>query len=214
MGLWYLAGAMNPRHAATLVIVLTALLLASGCSTAPEVRQTGFLTTYTKLEKVSPQRMEYYAPGLRDYNTFIVDTLEFRVPPTKLTPEERGQIASYYRTKASEALQKLGLSIVDDPAPGVARIGLALTDIAESTWWMKIHPGARLAGAGTGGAAMEAEIVDSITGQQLAAVVAADAGNQLNLTAFSTVADIESAIDTWTLTASRRFEQLRHNPPK
>lgn len=205
---------MNSHHAAVLIAILTTLVLGAGCSSAPEARQTGFLTTYDHLEKVSPQRMEYYSPRLRDYHTFIVDTLEFRVPPTKLTYEERGQIATYYRAKASEALQKLGLSVVTDPAPGVARIGLALTDISESTWWMKIHPGARLAGAGTGGAAMEAEIVDSITGEQIAAAVAADAGNQLNLTAFSTVADIESAIDTWTITASRRFEQLRSQPPK
>jgi hypothetical protein len=203
---------MSHHFLAALAALLFALL--TGCSSAPPVRQTGFLTDYSKLEKISPQRMEYYSPRLRDYNSFIVDAVEFRVPPTKLTPEERSQLAAYYRAKASDALQKLGLSVVSDPAPGVARIGLALTDIAESTWWMKIHPGARIAGAGTGGASMETEIVDSITGEQLAAAVAADAGNQFNLTAFSTVADIESAIDSWTVTAARRWEQLRRTPPK
>jgi hypothetical protein len=44
---------------------------------------------------------------------------------------------------------------------------------------------------------MEGEVLDSVTGKQLGAVVQAAPGNQFNFTAFSTVDDVKSAIDKW-----------------
>ena len=66
----------------------------------------------------------------------------------------RGRIEPYY-------------SVVKAPAPGVLRVRIAITDVA---------PAAEGAGPDTpkvdlGGAAMEAEIIDAMTGEQLAAVV-------------------------------------------
>lgn len=104
--------------------------------------------------------------------------------------------------------------MTDRPGVGVARVQIALTDIAESTWWRKIHPVWRSLGAGTGGASMEAEIVDSVTGERLAAVIQTVSGNQFDFTAFSTLADVKSAIDKWAETGRKELVMLRERARK
>lgn len=188
-------------------------LLASGvlscCATRPPPVQTGFLSDYSKLEKVDDHRMRYASTRIAEYGTFIVDPVVFRTPPQKLTPEQRAEVAGHFRGRVIRMIEQRGLAVTGAPGVGVARISFALTDIAKSTWWMKLHPGMRLSGAGTGGAAMEAEVVDSVTGEQLAAAVQSSFGTQLDITAFSTVADVNNAVDKLVDQAGRRFDELR-----
>ena len=188
---------------------LACVTVLGACASKPEARETKFLSTYANLKPVNEQRMNYVAPQLRDYKSFIIDPVKFFVPPKKLTQAERADVAEYFRKKFVELLEKRGLTITSSPGPGVARVRLALTDIAESTWWMKVHPASRAAGAGTGGAAMEGEVVDSVSGKQIGAVVQASTGNQFNYTSFSTVADVKSAIDKWADQAAQRLDELR-----
>ncbi len=55
---------------------------------------------------------------------------------------------------------------------------------------------------------MEAEVIDSATEEQIAAVIQAGSGSQFQLTNFSTLADAESAIDGWTRLAAEQLENL------
>lgn len=194
------------------VLVAGWLGLLGGCSSTPEARQTGFLSEYQHLEQTAPHRMGYLAPDLRDYTAFIVEEPQFLTPPGKLTEQDRAEVARHLRTRVVEVLEARGLAVSDTPAARAGRIRIAITDIAESTWWMKIHPGARIAGAGTGGAAMEGEIVDAQTGRQLAAAVIASPASQFDLTAFSTVADVKNTIDEWARQAGRRLDALLAQP--
>jgi hypothetical protein len=102
--------------------------------------------------------------------------------------------------------------ITETPGFHVARLRIAITGIADSTWWMKLHPASKLAGAGTGGAAMEGEVVDSRSGKQLGAVVQASTGNQFNIAAFSTVDDVQSAIDKWIDRMDRTLDEFHPVP--
>ena len=56
---------------------------------------------------------------------------------------------------------------------------------------------------------MEGEVLDSVSGKQIGAVVQASPGNQFNFTNFSTVADVKSAIDKWADQAGRRLDEMR-----
>ena len=190
-------------------LIIPAGFILSGCATTPPAKQTGFLSDYSKLEAVNENRMVYRSPNLREYKEYIVDPIEFRLPPQKLDAQQRAEVAKHFRKKLTEVLEKRGYKIVEDPGVGVARIQIALTDVASSTWWMKLHPAARASGAGTGGAAMEGEVTDSVTGEQLGAVVQAAPGNQFNFTAFTTVADVNSAIDKWADQFGQRLDELR-----
>src|SRR5262249_27453962 len=118
-------------------------------------------------------------------------------------------LANHFNQRLRDLIQKEGLTVTTEPGVGVARIQIALTDVANSAWWMKLHPAGSVSGAGTGGAAMEAQVIDSVTGERLAAVVQAATGKQPNFLAFSTLDDVKSAIDKWAATASRSLKQVR-----
>jgi hypothetical protein len=196
--------------------VSTRLLFASallcGCAKTPPARQTGFLSDYSNLEPVTDKRMVYTSPAARGYHAFIVTPVEFRLPPQQLNPEKRAEVARHFQRRLGEVIEKQGFEVVEEPGVDVALIRVALTDVAASTWWQKIHPVSRAAGAGTGGAAMEGEVVDSVTGRQLAAVVQAAPGNQFDITAFTTVQDVNSAIDKWADQFAKRLRELRFQP--
>jgi hypothetical protein len=185
------------------------VLARVGCASKPPAMQTGFLGDYSNLKEVNDSRMTYVSPELAQYNTFIIDPLEFTFPPEKLTPQQRADVANHFNRRLVELATNEGFTVTTTPGVGVGRVQVALTGVANSSWWKKIHPVSRMAGAGTGGAAMEAEIIDSVTGAQVAAVVQAATGNQFNFTNFSTVADVNSAIDRWAATASRTLKELR-----
>ena len=189
------------------LVLLAGLTL--GCASAPEARQTGFLSDYSKLKPIDDNRMNFTSPEVASYRSFIIDPVEFSIPPEKLSDKDRQDVAQHFQSKLTEVLQKRGLTVADQPGPGVARLRIALTGVAESTWWKKVHPVSRVAGAGTGGAAMEGEVLDSVSGKQIGAVVQASPGNQFNFTNFSTVADVKSAIDKWADQAGRRLDEMR-----
>ncbi|MHC4319399.1 MAG: DUF3313 family protein, partial [Planctomycetota bacterium] len=75
--------------------------------------------------------------------------------------------------------------------------------------WGNLHPGSKLMGAGTGGASMEGEILDSVTGRQLGAVIQAKKGSQFDLDYFDGLNDVKDAIDAWAKQASKTFESMR-----
>ncbi|MGB7161141.1 MAG: DUF3313 domain-containing protein [Tepidisphaeraceae bacterium] len=199
-----------------LLAVAAALLVAClvlGCAKKPPIKQTGFLSDYSKLKKVDDNFMRYRSPNANQYTAVIVDPVVFEVPPKKLSPADRAEVARYFRSKLIGALKARQYQIVDDVGPNVARMRVAMTDVANSTWWKKIHPVTKAAGAGTGGASLEAETVDSMTGEQLGAWIRSSSGNQFNFMAFSTVADVKSAIDRWASDFAKRMDDMQKSQP-
>jgi len=72
---------------------------------------------------------------------------------------------------------------VSSPGKGVARIRVAITDVDKTNPLLNIHPGTKLTGAGLGGAGMEMELVDSVTGQTIGAAIDNQKGSRLSLAA-------------------------------
>jgi hypothetical protein len=202
---------IRPSWAIATTFLIALLIL--GCAKKPPLKQTGFLEDYSKLEPVNDNLMRYVSPQLKSYTAFIVDPVEFTVPPKKLSKKDRAEVARYFRSKLIELLRSRQYEVVDDVGVNVARIQIGMTDVANSTWWMRIHPVSRMSGAGTGGAACEGEIIDSITGELLAAWIRTSSGNQFNFLAFSTVADVKSAINKWASDAAQRLDEMRKSQP-
>jgi hypothetical protein len=191
------------------VLAVLGVLALTACASKPVAVQTGFLNDYSNLREESPSRMRFVSPRLREYDAFMIDPIEIRIPGNRLSEPDRAEAARYFLASLIHAVQNQGLTVTDTPGQGVARVQVALTDVAESTWWKKLHPGMRISGAGTGGAAMEGEVVDSVTGEQIAATVQSVSGSQWDFTAFSTLADVKGAIDKWTAEAAARLKQER-----
>jgi uncharacterized protein DUF3313 len=189
------------------------IVFAAGCHSRPPLQRSGFISDYSRLVAVNDHTARYISPRAKDYSMVIIDPVESRLPAGALSDEERAEALRYMHDACKRAFSEAGYSIVDETGVGVARVEMALIDIAASTWWKKIHPGMRLSGAGTGGAAMEAEVTDSITGEQIAAVVQSGSGNQFNLTSFSTLADVKSAIDKWAEITARQLREIKAGAP-
>ena len=54
---------------------------------------------------------------------------------------------------------------------------------------------------------MEAELVDSITGEQIMAVVKSRSGNQFSLDGYSKWSDVKVAIDKWAKVLQKRLAE-------
>lgn len=193
----------------TSVIAIAACAGLWGCSSAPPLTRSGFLSDYSTLRTAGDNRMRYISPRLKDYSSFIIDPVQMRAKDGKLSAEDRAQVATYFRESFSASLRERGYNVTSSAGARTARIRVAITNVQESTWWQKLHPASSLAGAGRGGAAMEGEVIDSVTGEQLAAVVQSGVGSQFTVGNFSTVSDIENTIDQWVKAACDRLDELR-----
>ncbi len=191
------------------VCVVVVGCLFVGCGSTPPP-QTGFISDYSNLQKVGENKMRYISSGLAEYDTFIVDPIQMRGgEESELTAQQKADVAQYFHDRFVEVLKNGGYRLTGDAGVGTARVRLALTDIQSATWWMNLHPGSKLTGAGTGQASMEGEVIDSVTGEQLAAVVKSGKGNQFELDTFDALDDIKDVIDGWAKEAEQRLRELR-----
>ncbi len=173
---------------ACLLIGLTPVLI-SGCA-GTETARTGFLKDYSKLQP-HPDidgRFRYINPKMNvgDYSKFIVDPVVLNLSKEGkeegIDPEDLNEQVTFFHGKILEELGK-DYQIVNRPGKGVARIRVAITHIDKTNPVLNIHPGTKLTGAGLGGAGMEAELIDSVTGETIGSVIDFQMGSRLSLMA-------------------------------
>ena len=173
------------------MVVLAAMSsgLLTGCQ-AQKAAHSGFLGDYSRLHP-SPEVEDalYYqnpAKSLKDYDKFMIDPVLVHFAPnakgTALDPAKLKKLTDYVYDETAKALSER-YAVVTAPGPGVLRLRAALTDIKKTKPAMNIHPATKLSGLGLGGASMEAEALDSQTGERVFAVVDTRQGNRLAIAA-------------------------------
>jgi hypothetical protein len=188
------------------------MILLSGCGS--KVASIGFLSDYSKLQKESDSSLRYVnEPEVAKYSGFIVDPVKVYLQPDsksegKLTEEQTMDLANYTHGKIVEAVEGAGKTVVNQPAAGVARIRVALTDI-EKTSAVNMLPQASLLGAGIGGASMEAEVVDSVSGQQIGAVVESGKGSRVPFANMGDWTAAKSVINGWAERFQKRLQDAK-----
>ena len=193
----------------TLIVMMAAVvLMLNGCGSKQV--ETGFLSDYSKLKKEGSALRYVNEVELKKYTNFIVDKVEVHLyegekSMGKLTDEEIGDLTNYMHAKIVEAVENVGKKVVYQPADGVARIRTALTDLGASNA-VTIIPQASLLGAGLGGAATEAEVVDSMTDQQIAAFVLKQKGSRIPFSNLGKWTAAKQVIDRWAKTFQKRIE--------
>jgi hypothetical protein len=153
--------------------------------------------------------------ALDGYSNFIVDKVELhlyseakarkKMEKGKITEQDVKDLTNYMHSAIVKAVQDAGKKVVYQPGPGVVRIRVALTDIEKSSMVSAV-PQASLVGAGIGGASMEAEMVDSQTGQQIGAVVQSKDGSRLPFTNLGEWTTVKKVIDKWAKTLQEKLE--------
>ncbi len=183
-------------------LILLAMLV--GCATQP-VRNSGFLgdaATYAKLAQ--PGRAVeklWVAPDadFKRYDKFMLDEVVFYLDPKAesqaVKPGDIKELTKYYHEAFTQELGR-GL-LVAEPAPGVARIKIAIVDIEPSNPALDtvttvlpvglavslVKSGTGSGGTGVGHSSIEFQILDSQTGKLLALGRDTQIGSKLNLSA-------------------------------
>ena len=201
-----------------MVVAIGLMLIQCGCGSNAIVK-TGFLTDYSRLSKESDSTLRHVNKrALAKYSSFIVDpvkvhfhmgskAIEHRTKG-KLTQRQVTDLTNYLHARIVKAVEDSGNRVVYQPASSVARIRVALTDIDKSSA-ASLLPQAKLIGAGIGGASMEAEVVDSMTGEQIGAVVESKMGSRMPFANLGEWDAAKQVMDDWAKRFKKRLDETR-----
>ena len=203
---------MRKKHGPTLAAIGIAVL--SGCA-APvsEPDQTGFLSDYSRLTMVEEGKINYLGDRLADYDTFIIDPIAILFEPGPgepvFTDADLDEIKQYFVDELTEQLTRDdGFAVVTEPGPGVARFRIGLTEVEETIGVLNVSVYTKVTGLGLGGASAEGELVDSVTGEQLAAMVRWGTGSRVLQAGLTKMGDAKIAINKWTRDLRGHLDEL------
>jgi hypothetical protein len=201
---------MKSNKSGMLALAVFFSLLVTSAAFALEKSQTGFLTNYAQLRIDEDGAARYVNPAksLAEYNKFLVEPVAVFLPEGKMIyPGDLQALAQYFHDKAVQELRAAGYQVVGQPGPDVLRVRVALTDVVAAKKAMNIHPLTKITGIGTGGAAMEAEAVDSVTGERIIAVVDAKSGDRMSMVeGLDTYGHAKQAMDQWVARFVQRLK--------
>jgi hypothetical protein len=194
---------------------------------------TGFLGDYSRLSQAQDNGdLLIYVKQkgiLKNYDKFIVDEVTVQLLPQakerNLDPEDLKRLARDFRKALIDELQKSGrYAIVTDPGPRVLHLRAALTDVepARNKANTAVTAGAVAASAAmapgaalvaprlsVGRASIEAEMLDSQSGERTVAVVTSKQGRRFfsGLRGIKKWGDVEAAFKQWAKAFRERLDQ-------
>ncbi len=200
-----------------ILLIAVALVLAAGAGCAKEpIKYSGFLGNYPKFHK-GPEggaALVYVKKGadFSKYNKLMFDQVVFYLDPESkykdIQPEQMKQLADEF-ARTTEKVMKGDYPIVSEPGPDVLRVRVAITDIepgkpAKSAM-TTVVPAGIVVGViqkgvtghypGVGSAGMEAEFLDSMTNERLAAAIDKRAGSKF--AGFTKYGATKEAFEFW-----------------
>jgi len=198
-----------------LYLLLVLFGVVSACATIDEPEQTGFLSDYSKLVRAADGQWLYAESKTAAYSKFHIEPISILMEPkgeAKFKPAEIEELKAHFVSKMTSALTKNdGYEVVSEPGPGVASFRLAITEIDASIAALNITIYTKATGAGLGGIAAEGEIVDSVTGEQLAAAIRWGTGSRVLKAGLSKLGDAKLVIDRWAKDIRKRIDQAHAN---
>lgn len=198
-----------------LIATLAAAALLAACSTTPPA-QSGFLSDYSALK---PDK--YGKPGLmwsekqgfdwKKYRKVMLDPVVVYYHPQAsskaILPEELAKLATFFREAVATELQG-AYPIVSAPGPDVLRIRAAITDVVPASPALNVVTTAvAFVPLDLGGAAIEAEFLDSTTNERLAAMVDRKRGSSFDMKGgFTELGHAKAAFKEWAVDLRRALQ--------
>jgi hypothetical protein len=209
------------------ILLLVSISLSpftSAQSEEDQVQFSGFLGDYSALQPDPQGRwLLLYLKSedvLKDYTKFIIDPVFVYFQENEegngFDPEEISQLTDYFRRAVAEELAKSDTyRVVFDPGPGVARFRIAITNV--NPGGRKGNMAVKAVGTGVGmatvplvgmftprvslgDASVEAELLDSLTEERIAAMVDTRTGGRRFFSFISGLkkwSDVHAAFRTW-----------------
>jgi hypothetical protein len=220
------------EQAVGILTVLWVALALAACAATRNPRESakpqGFLGDYSQLAPGGDGEADLlYVSSTADwatYDSIIIASVEIWDDPgtEKTTQEEREALASHFYQALEKQLSQ-DYTIVKEPGPTAMRLRVALTKAEGANFAGVVATGiiptvrllSMLGGMAAdkatvvGEASVEAELLDSVTGERLAAAVDERWGTKSPTTMFSKWGDVEKACDFWAERIRKRLESLR-----
>ena len=186
-------------------------VLATACATVQDPGQAGFLSDYSNLEEIDENHLLYDSGKMSNYSKFIIEPIAmlYRQPEEKriFSDEELEDLQAHFKTAVIEALtEDDGFQVVEVAGPGTARLHVGITDVDDTIGVLNISIYTKITGAGLGGAAFEGEVVDSMTGEQIAAVSRWGSGSRILRAGFTHTGDAKILMDRWAKDLRERID--------
>jgi hypothetical protein len=201
------------------IFVLSLLVLGAlaGCG-KQKTGFSGFLGDYSGLEPIAQGTYLYENPqlGIAEYDECMLEAIIVHFAPdaegTAVNPKKLAELTVYFEEQARAALAEK-FRMVDAPGPGVVRIRVGITDIKRGSTAMNVLPQTKLMGVGLGGASMEAEAVDSVSGQRVLAMVDSRSGERVSIEGLGDLDHAKQAVRYWVKDFVQRVEEARAAAP-
>jgi len=212
-----------------IILVLIALISTACTSTSNQTstseafsNQSGFLSDYQKLKKVKTKDdsdlMRFISSHIKEgkYNKVMFDPVSYYPAPQKtdmISKEVLSKISNYFNQSFSQT-PFTNVEVVNQAGMNTLRIKMAITGVniedAELAAYQYV-PIAFLLNAASGGMSemdvkfqIEAEVVDSLTGEIMAAAVKSGVGERLKNDKTSlTLKHLKPLIDSWAMTMQK-----------
>jgi hypothetical protein len=200
------------------------------------VKVSGFLGDYSKFHE-GPEGgpilfYEKEPDALRGYRKFIIDPILIYFKPEAkgfaVDPDKLDKLSDTFRNAVIEELEKGGAyQVVEEPGPGVAHVRIAITDVKPVRMGaggktgtiiggsILIFPGAGLLfpNLSTGEAGIEAEVLDTVSNERLAAVIDHKSGRRFfNIRGALTWGDVKKAFGMWARQFRQYLDDLHEEP--
>lgn len=172
----------------------------------------GFLSDYSKLQKNPRYKGSriYSNPeaSLKNYSRFIVNPVQVRLSSLgenrNADSKKLQEISQYAHEQFVTALQSNGYPVVTNPGPGTLVLRSALTEVASS----KLKSRSILMNISLGGASIEAEFVDALSGEVVVAVMESQRGKITAVGSSSNqYENAKNVIDRWAARLVQRLDE-------
>jgi hypothetical protein len=189
-----------------------ATLSLSSCSTGGK-SPSGFLTNYAELNAgygTADAVSSFVRSGVdfKKYDSVIIEPVTTIIGTPGISPAVTDQLAAYLYGSLNSQLSS-GFKIVNSPGPKTLRVRTGLTDVIENsktgTPVVTVHPDPKITLSGNVGSAavatfvsqvsFEGEVLDSTSGERLAALIDHRIGNKREATPTTSWASVRSAIN-------------------
>ena len=187
-------------------IAAVSLVLTMTAACTKQAKKTGFLSDYSRLDAKDKSLQYINMKRLGEYSRFMIEPVVVRGTDVKLDTKTRTDLANYLHNAIVNAIKDRYM-IVSQPAADVARVRVAITDIEKSSPVLNIIPQTKLTGVGLGGASMEGEVIDSMSNEQIAAVIQSQKGKRLSLAGIKKWGDAKAVMDEWAKRFRKRLDE-------
>ncbi len=212
-------------------VMIGFVLLTGSVWAKEEMRQSGFLTDYSKLKQDDPLKAGDWlyvnkSVDFGAYDKIILEHVAFFLKEDSeykgIQADEMNELAKAFHGEVVEALSDV-YTFTDKPGPGVMVIRYAVTDLVPNkpvrgTITSILPSGIVLSGAkklatgthiGMGGTSFEGEILDSLTNEVLIAVIDTETGKKYRIDkSVSEWGQTKEIFEDWAEGLRKRLDSL------